>query len=53
MNKKSFIIKIYIIILYIYSGIINFFNEFIYSIKFKNEIKKIETFFNFCNDNIK
>ena len=52
MNKKSFIIKLYIIILCIYSDIINFFNMFIASIKFKNEIKKSETFFNFCNDNI-
>jgi glycosyltransferase involved in cell wall biosynthesis len=36
----------------IYSDIINFFNVFFSSIKFKDEIKKSETFFNFCNDNI-
>jgi glycosyltransferase involved in cell wall biosynthesis len=53
--KIFFFIKLSIIIIYLfYNGSILFYIEnFISYIKIKNDIKNFETFFKFCNDNIK
>ena len=54
-NKKFFFIKLSIIVIFLYYNdtILSYINNFISYIKIKNDFKNLETFFKFCDDNIK